>query len=36
LREAAMAEPDPELRERLWDEYRNYTGIAEAGGDNNE
>lgn len=29
LREAAMREPDPELRERLWDEYRNYTGIAQ-------
>ena len=28
LREAAMTEPDPELREALWDEYRNYTGIA--------
>ena len=27
LREAAMTEPDPELREALWDEYRNYTGI---------
>ncbi len=27
LREAAMAEPDPELRERLWEEYRAYTGI---------
>ncbi len=27
LREAAMREPDPELREALWDEYRNYTGI---------
>ena len=27
LREAAMSEPDPELREALWDEYRNYTGI---------
>lgn len=27
LREAAMSEPDPELRERLWDEYRRYTGI---------
>lgn len=26
LREAAMREPDPELREALWDEYRNYTG----------
>lgn len=24
LREAAMAEDDPELRERLWDEYRAY------------
>ena len=28
LREAAMREPDPELREALWDEYRNYTGIS--------
>ena len=28
LREAAMSEPDPELREALWDEYRNYTGIS--------
>ncbi len=24
LREAAMAEEDPELREKLWDEYRQY------------
>lgn len=24
LREAAMKEEDPELRERLWDEYRAY------------
>jgi hypothetical protein len=24
LREAAMSEEDPELRERLWDEYRKY------------
>lgn len=24
LREAAMAETDPELREKLWEEYRNY------------
>ncbi len=24
LREAAMSEPDPELREKLWDEYRKY------------
>lgn len=29
LREAAMSEPDPELREALWEEYRNYTGISE-------
>ncbi|HHX82552.1 MAG TPA: hypothetical protein GX696_06165, partial [Pseudomonadaceae bacterium] len=27
LREAAMTEADPELRERLWDEYRKYTGL---------
>ncbi|MDX1490958.1 MAG: hypothetical protein R3332_06700 [Pseudohongiellaceae bacterium] len=27
LREAAMAEPDPALREKLWDEYRKYTGL---------
>ena len=27
LREAAMREPDPAVRERLWDEYRKYTGI---------
>lgn len=27
LREAALAEDDPELRERLWDEYRRYNGI---------
>ena len=27
LREAAMSEPDPELRDRLWDEYRTYTGL---------
>ena len=31
LREAAMHEPDPELREKLWDEYRRYTGIAVTG-----
>ena len=29
IREAAMKEPDPELRERLWDEYRRYTGISQ-------
>ncbi len=28
LREAAMSEPDPVLREALWDEYRNYTGLS--------
>lgn len=28
LREAAMSEPDPELREALWEEYRKYTGIS--------
>ena len=28
LREAAMREPDPELREALWDEYRAYTGLS--------
>jgi hypothetical protein len=27
LREAALAEEDPELRERLWDEYRSYKGL---------
>ena len=27
LREAALAEEDPELRERLWDEYRKYKGM---------
>lgn len=27
IREAAMNEPDPELREALWNEYRRYTGI---------
>ncbi len=26
LREAAMAETDPELREKLWEEYRRYKG----------
>jgi hypothetical protein len=25
-----MSEPDPVLREALWEEYRNYTGIGEA------
>ncbi len=29
LREAAMREPDPAVREKLWDEYRKYKGIAE-------
>ena len=27
LREAALAEDDPELRERLWEEYRKYSGM---------
>ncbi len=27
LREAALAEEDPELRERLWDEYRRYNRL---------
>jgi hypothetical protein len=27
LREAAMREPDPKLREKLWDEYRKYKGV---------
>ncbi|HZW59969.1 MAG TPA: hypothetical protein VFE85_06730, partial [Woeseiaceae bacterium] len=27
LREAALAEDDPELRERLWDEYRRYNQL---------
>ena len=27
LREAALAEEDPELRDRLWEEYRKYKGI---------
>ena len=27
LREAALAEDDPELRDRLWDEYRKYKGM---------
>ena len=29
LREAAMREPDPAIREKLWDEYRKYKGISE-------
>jgi hypothetical protein len=27
LREAALAEDDPELRERLWEEYRSYNDL---------
>jgi hypothetical protein len=27
LREAALAEEDPALRDRLWEEYRKYSGI---------
>ncbi len=29
LREAALHEPDAELREKLWNEYRKYTGLAQ-------
>lgn len=29
IREAAMTEPDPELREALWEQYRVYTGIGD-------
>lgn len=29
LREAAMREPDPAVRERLWDEYRKYKGLGQ-------
>jgi hypothetical protein len=29
LREAAMKEDDPELREKLWDEYREYKKSAD-------
>lgn len=28
IRELAMSEPDPELREAIWEEYRKYTGIS--------
>jgi hypothetical protein len=28
LREAALVEKDPDLRDRLWDEYRKYKGIS--------
>jgi hypothetical protein len=28
LREAAMREPDPAIREKLWEEYRKYKGIS--------
>ena len=31
LREAAMREPDPAVREKLWTEYRKYKGIEEPG-----
>ena len=30
LREAALAEKDPDLRDRLWDEYRKYKGLSVA------
>ena len=28
LREAAMREPDPAVREKLWAEYRKYKGVS--------
>ncbi len=28
LREAALHEADPELREKMWNEYRKYTGLS--------
>jgi hypothetical protein len=28
LREAALVEKDPDLRDRLWDEYRKYKGLS--------
>ncbi len=31
LREAATNEEDPELRERLWEEYRRYKGSTGSG-----
>jgi len=36
LREAAMNEEDPDLRERLWEEYRTYKASvgSGSGGDN--
>ena len=27
LREAALVEEDPQLRDRLWEEYRKYKGL---------
>jgi hypothetical protein len=32
LREAAMNEEDPELREKLWQEYRDYKNSTKGGG----
>jgi hypothetical protein len=31
LREAAMNEKDPAIREKLWDEYRRYKGSRKGG-----
>ncbi|MCG8368918.1 MAG: hypothetical protein MJA32_00235, partial [Proteobacteria bacterium] len=31
IREAALAEEDPELRERYWEEYRKYKGMSSPG-----
>ncbi len=36
LREAAEKEQDPELREKLWKEYRKYKGIPEPALDDNK
>jgi hypothetical protein len=36
LREAAMNEEDPELRERLWEEYRRYKGTSTGQGDEDQ
>jgi hypothetical protein len=37
LREAAMEEQDPELREKLWDEYRRYKeSLQDSNGSSND
>ena len=32
IREAAIKEQDPAIREKLWEEYRRYKGIRSTGG----